>query len=161
MLGIPYRWYDGTKYIDELDDPEDQFYSVDGPAPDPHTLISANKSIVCAGIINLIRRKLSLPIPQFGRYPGGTAAWANYLEKHLEECNSRYYPIGTLLIRKYANDTDQGHLAVVISYNHIIHAAAEIPLEQRHKQKNHGSVRIDTYTPGYFTHSCKPEHWLL
>jgi cell wall-associated NlpC family hydrolase len=158
LLGIPYRWHDDC-YIDELDD---KFFSVDKPAPNASELIKADKSIVCTGLINLIRRKLALPIPQYGHYPGGTVAWFKYLEKHLKKIDIAItYPAGTLLLRKYAGPSDQGHLAIVVSENSIIHAAAEIPYEQRHAQKNHGSVQINTYNSGYFSHYCPPELWLF
>jgi hypothetical protein len=167
LIGIPYRWYDEST---ELVAPNDKFYYAAESTLSRDEIITADKSIVCAGLINLMRRKLSLSIPKYGAYPGGTVAWYKYLKSNnrLQKLSStdediHDFPIGTLLLKKYQNEVEQGHLAVIIDSKLIIHAYAytDIPYALRHKYKNHGCVGISACDLSYFTHSCLPENWLI
>ena len=161
LINIPYRWYDESADVFKQDD---QFWCGDGPAPSAKTIILEDKCIVCTGLINLMRRYIGLPIPQYGEYSGGTVAWVKYLTetKRIKDINLDVkYPAGTLLIKKYKNHEEQGHVAVMLEDSHIIHAAADIPYADRHRHKNHGYVRIEKYDLSYFTHACDAIEWLV
>ncbi len=162
LIGIPYRWYDENK--EEFNE-NDKFWCVDKPAPTAEFIISEDKSIVCTGLINLMCRYVKVPIPKYKKYPGGTVAWYKWLSKNkcIKKLQNKSidFSIGTLLIRKYKNEVDQGHVAIVIEKNLIIHAAADIPYEERFNHKNHGYVKISDYDINYFTHYCLPEKWLI
>lgn len=168
MLGIPYRWYDEN--VDTFNG-IDKFWCENTPAPSAFEIIKNDKSIVCTGFINLLRRKLGLDIPGldgnirgkykelYRKYPGGTGAWFLYLNqrKCLEKLDMNMkYPKGTLLLARFKNngEFDQGHAAVVyddmdntttINDQLIIHASPDILYTDKDKYKNHGSVKIEPF----------------
>jgi hypothetical protein len=192
LINIPYRWY-----VDETDtfNGTDKFWCENSSPPSSFYIIINDKSIVCTGLINLLRRKCGLNIPGlngtikgkykelYKKYPGGTGAWFLYLQqtKRLEKLIMKMkYPIGTLLLAKFKdNETDQGHVAVVydicdaknIQDQLIIHASPDILYNDKDKYKNHGFVKVETFsisnnkwkskTKSYYTHVCYPENWLL
>jgi hypothetical protein len=168
LIGLPFRWYDP-----ELDSfiGTDKFWCENEDAPTSLEINEKDKSIVCAGFPNLLRRKSGLTIPGlngningkykelFKSYPGGTGAWFLYLfqRKRLEKLDmKKRYPQGTLLLARFKdNETDQGHLAVVyddsdesktINDQLIIHSVPDILYTDRDKHKNHGSVKIELYS---------------
>ena len=161
LINVPYRWYDES--ID-IANPDDQFWCKSGPAPDAKAIILEDKSIVCTGLINLMRRHLWRSVPKHDTCPGGTVAWVNYLSKKncLKPIDiNAVYPAGTLLIKKYENAEDQGHVAVMLEDSYMIHACADVPYKFRHMYKNHGYVRVEKYYTHYFTHVCDADDWLL
>jgi len=168
LIGAPFRWYDP-----ELDSfiGTDKFWCENACAPTASDIIENDKSIVCAGFPNLLRRKLGLPIPglngnitgktkeMYKAFPGGTGAWFQYFHqrKRLEKLDmKKRYPKGTLLLARFKdNDNDQGHLAVVyedadesktINDQLIIHSVPDILYTDRDKHKNHGSVKAELYS---------------
>ena len=168
LIGAPFRWYDP-----ELDSfiGTDKFWCENACAPTASDIIENDKSIVCAGFPNLLRRKLGLPIPglngnitgktkeMYKAFPGGTGAWFQYFHqrKRLEKLDmKKRYPKGTLLLARFKdNETDQGHLAVVyedidetktINDQLIIHSCPDIPYSDRKNHKNHGSVKAELYS---------------
>jgi len=168
LIGAPFRWYDP-----ELDSfiGTDKFWCENASPPTASDIIENDKSIVCSGLPNLLRRKLGLPIPGLngnikgkykklvGEFPGGTHAWFLYLfqRKRLEKMDmKKRYPKGTLLLARFKdNDNDQGHLAVVyedadesktINDQLIIHSVPDILYTDRDKHKNHGSVKAELYS---------------
>jgi hypothetical protein len=185
LINIPYRWY--VEDTDTLLDGSDKFWSEHGPPPTYADIVKHDKSIVCTGLTNLMRRKCGLSIPgldgnitgkycEFYRhkYPGGTGAWFLYLyqRKRLQPLDvTKTYPRGTLLLAKYMDAAEnQGHVAVVYDTDgqHVIHAGPDILFAHRDKFKNHGQVKIETFhlanlklKSNVFTHVCLPEHWLL
>jgi len=191
LINIPYRWYDDA--VDTFNG-TDKFWCDNLMAPLALDIIINDKSIVCTGLINLLRRKCGLSIPGlngniFGeykqlyqKYPGGTGAWFLYLyqRKRLKKININIiYPKGTLLLAKFKdNKTDQGHVAVVYDIGHaqnitqqlIIHASPDITYAEKEKYKNHGCVKIETFSisndkwkinKSYYTHICYPTNWLI
>jgi hypothetical protein len=166
LLGIPYRWYvEGEDEFEECD----KFWIGNSPPPSADKILKNDKSIVCTGLINLMRRYNGLSIPGlngnitgkykefYKKYPGGTGAWFLYLYQkkrlHKLDLKSRY-PNGTLLLARFKNnEDDQGHVAVVCDKNSdkligeqlIIHAGPCIPFKERNKEKNHGSVIIEPF----------------
>jgi hypothetical protein len=168
LIGIPFRWYDP-----ELDsfNGTDKFWCENILPPASNEINENDKSIVCVGFINLLRRKAGLNIPGlngnitgkykefYKNYPGGTGAWWLYLfqQKRLEKFDmKRRYPKGTLLLARYKDDiNDQGHAAVVyddsdesktINDQLIIHSRPDILYTDRNKQKNHGSVKVEKFS---------------
>jgi len=166
LIGLPFRWYDA-----ELDAfiGTDKFWCENSEAPSSDEIKENDKSIVCAGFPNLLRRKCGQSIPGlngningkfkelFEQYPGGTGAWFRYLNqrKRLEKLDMKMkYPKGTLLLAKFKNnETDQGHCAVVyddvvgdsINDQLIIHSSPDMLYADRTKEKNHGSVKVEKF----------------
>jgi hypothetical protein len=170
LLGIPYRWH-----LEEDDfSEEDKFWANNSPAPSAKQIIKNNRSIVCTGLINLMRRYNGLSIPGlngningkykefYKKYPGGTGAWFLYLyqKKRLEKIDlKKNYPNGTLLLARFKSiEEDQGHVAVICDFDctHtkstktlneqlIIHAAPCIKYKDRDKLDDHGSVFIEPF----------------
>jgi len=165
LIGSPFRWYDPES---DSFNGTDKFWCENAPPPSVSDIIENDKSIVCAGFPNLLRRKLGLCIPglngningkykeYYKKYPGGTGAWFLYLfqRKRLEKLDmKKRYPKGTLLLARFKdNETDQGHLAVVYADNKtindqlIIHSVPDILYNDRDKHKNHGSVKAEPYS---------------
>ena len=168
LIGTPFRWYDP-----ELDsfNGTDKFWCENAPAPSSKEINKNDKSIVCTGFINLLRREAGLNIPGlngnikgkykefYKNYPGGTGSWWLYLfqQKKLEKFDmKKRYPKGTLLLARYKDDiNDQGHGAVVyddsdesktINDQLIIHSRPDILYTDRNKQKNHGSVKVEKFS---------------
>jgi hypothetical protein len=81
------------------------------------------------GLINLMRLKLNRSIPgkdnpDFRKYKmiGSISSWTRFLKDDLKEFNpDDCYEVGTLLIKK-ANQYSQGHVAIVIGHNTIMHS---------------------------------------
>lgn len=167
LIGIPYRWYIESTDIFHGDD---KFWCENIHPPTSLKIISDDKSIVCTGLINLMRRKNGLTIPGlngnikgkykelYTKYPGGTGAWYLYLQqrKRLQKLDIKInYPQGTLLIARFKdNNNNQGHVAVV--YNNvdnkttindqlIIHSCPDIPFKDKENKKNHGSVKVEQF----------------
>jgi hypothetical protein len=167
LIGVPYRWYDS-----ELDsfNGTDKFWCENTSAPCSNEINKNGKSIVCTGLINLMRRKSGLSIPGlngniigkykelFKMYPGGTGAWFLYLHqrKRLEKLDmKKKYSKGTLLLARFKdNENDQGHVAVfyndinesqTIDEQLIIHASPDILFVDRDKYQNHGSVKVEKF----------------
>jgi len=81
----------------------------------------------CAGLINILQLSRGLDVPGVKDnkyYAGGTYEWAEYLKSinvlELFDINKEY-PVGSLLIREYRNEDDQGHLAVVYNNQTLLH----------------------------------------
>jgi len=171
LIGIPYRWYEEEE---DAFSGSDKFWAINLPPPTATEIIQNNKSIVCTGLINLMRRYNGLKIPGldgditgkyrefYKKYPGGTGAWFLYLyqKKRLEKIDlNKHYPNGTLLLARFkSNEDDQGHVAVVcdlecidnkskkpLNEQLIIHAVPCIPYKDRKKLDNHGSVKIEPF----------------
>jgi len=183
LEGVKYKWW---TVEDHPHHPE--LYAEVKSLP---TLKTINKTgINCAGLINLMRHKVGLPIP--GRiegmrqveHPGGTYIWPAYLNKlgRLEPYDvSKRYPPGTLIMRKFKNEMDQGHLAVIYGsrrvpdkfksvpglYQKIIHSYpyCAIPIKGTLVEPGVSTKSIVATSyywkrTGYYTHICLPENWL-
>ena len=85
-----------------------------------------NSGCNCAGLINILHLSRGLIVPGVISnyyYAGGTYAWFEYLNSinRLELiCENKNYPAGSLLLRKYRNPDDQGHLAVLYTSGNIL-----------------------------------------
>jgi hypothetical protein len=178
LIGLPYRWYRAGEEITG----DDKFYATDLPPPSAVELKAADKSIVCTGLANLMRRFVGLPVPPADAdadvpFPGTTDAWLYYLHTRsilepfdIDAANAGKYPAGSLLLRNFSSiDTDQGHVAVLIDPFNILHAYAICEYMESSGDQNAGTcnitnVRFSHYYnghPGYYTHICRAENWLL
>ena len=158
-----------------------QAYAEDNTIVDFDTI--KQKGINCVGLINIIRRCLALKIPGLKKsnYAGGTYEWYKYLKKHkkLHKFNiNKSYPSGTILIRKYKSETDQGHVAIIKNNNDetvleqkLIHAYSNTILSHEYNTQKYfePGLTIDDsvsqshswYLEGTYTHVCLPENWLI
>ena len=160
LIGIPYKWW----VKGETSNEKEPFWASNTPVPKIENITSVN----CTGFINLMRRfnGLSVPGVNIHKYAGGTYIWYNYLnrKKYLKRFNiNELYPKGTLLIRKYRNDKDQGHVAVIITankqnvlYENIIHSYSPDGVGISKLGYSHFSIEN-----GYYEYICLPQHWLL
>jgi len=185
LVGVPYRWHRSGDIIEG----NDKFWAENGASVSREEINRLDKSIVCTGLINLMRRFMGLSIPgidgslndiEGNIYPGTTGIWFEYLKRHkrLQKLNvKKQYPKGTLLIRDFYDiETDQGHVAVIIDDTapnilgqHIIHAYAKYAYNISKDMKNVGKTGTMKFVSshyfdsddGYYTHICLPENWLL
>lgn len=137
LVGSPYRWYIEGPFKED-----DQFWVKNDEAPSSKKIFEEDKCIVCAGLTNLMRRKIGENIPGIHpllieddynddtkngytrawglEFPGTTGTWFHYLRQKgwLQEINiNTEYPIGTLLIKDFDSiDGDQGHVAVIAGH---------------------------------------------
>ncbi len=185
LVNIPYRWYKAGEKISG----EDKFYAKNDIAPSSKEIWEKDLSIVCTGLINLMRRYNGLNIPGLDgilgeeglEYPGTTGIWFEYLQSKelLEPINtSKKYPRGTLLLRNFRDiENDQGHVAVLLTNlsdsimdENIIHSYSNYGYEES-IMKNIVDVGITGISSfryshsfdesGYYTHICLPENWLI
>jgi len=130
LIGIPYKWYRSGELPGD-----NQFWASNEKVPSIEYIRGKDKSTVCAGLINLMRRHLGLGIPGlihdksatlrkyyeenplYRPFAGDTSNWWHYLELNgrLENLDrTKKYPIGTLLLSQFIEvEGDQGHVAVV------------------------------------------------
>lgn len=159
LIGKPYCWYRASEPILNV---ENKFYASNMPVPS----IDQIETLVCTGLINLMRRFQGLTVPgcdEKNPFAGTTGVWFEYLQEKgwLEQIDYQTkYPTGTLLIRNFHDiETDQGHVAVVIENNRIIHSFPTKPYSEI------GIVGQTAITVGfeknYFTHVCMPDKWLF
>lgn len=186
---IDYKWHN-----EEDDEREvalscdDKFWSGNGEPPSAAEIKASGKSIVCAGLTNLMRRKVGFSIPglngnipgqedwdDWKKYPGGTGAWYHYLNQHgrLKVFDStQKYPPGTLLLQQFESLQQQGHVAVVfdnkgsnILEQNIVHAIPFSNFETSGTSKDRvGATVIGLYSEynDWFKVQfvCLPENWL-
>lgn len=126
LIGIPYRWWNPAVSCSDTDGP---FYAVEGGEV-PLEVIQRGH-LNCAGLVNVLCRKFGKEIPgakERDFYAGGTGLWWKYFEQQgvLETFDpAADYPVGSLLLRPYATEEDQGHLAIWIGGKTILHSWPE------------------------------------
>ena len=165
LIGTKYGWWNK----DDMRYNEIPSFSLNKKIPTIKYI--KNKKCNCVGVINLIRRINNLQIPGTEnsnyKYPGGTYIWFNYLYKNkkLEKFNkNKIYPRGTLLLKKYKNYKNKGHVAVIYKSSKInskiIHSWVENSIPN--KNKNNPGIIIEKLSiyDKYFTHICLPNKWL-
>jgi hypothetical protein len=149
LLGVPYKCCDPS--VSCVGD-QGPFWAVNGPLPSREEIEKGGMN--CAGFLNLVCRGLGQPIPGLVKadfYAGGTHAWYVYLQQKgvLRAFGSWHiYPQGTLLLRRYVSEEDQGHLAIYMGPNSIVHSWPE-----------KGSC-FDTIQSEYYEFICLPEDWM-
>jgi hypothetical protein len=180
LVGTPYEWWTPDKNMLDGINP---FWAANRPAPSPEEVKSL--SCTCVGLINLMRRSIVLCVPGVSEgnpYAGGTYVWFAYLSEktllHKFDADA-IYPKGTLLLRNYSDEFDQGHVAVVVSEEKnpdIIHCYSDFPLSPEHLAHYELTKQPIMSTPGvhiekmslshewdpngFYTHVCLPTDWL-
>lgn len=149
LLGIPYRFWDPSVSCAGDTGP---FWAFNGPLPSRKQIEKGQMN--CAGFVNLICRSLGVPIPGADANhwnAGGTGAWYESLKEKgvLQPFQSSVvYPEGTLLLRQYRSEEDQGHLAIYMGPNSIVHSWPE------------GGSCFATIQPHYYEWVCPPQVWM-
>lgn len=119
---IKYKWW----FEGDIIDKNGPFYYENEKVPNIEQM--QKEGINCAGLINICFRYLEIKLPTEG---GGTDGWFLHYSKKLNmfPINLEFiYPVGTILLRNYSSEQDQGHLAIVydstrkIKDTKIIHA---------------------------------------
>ena len=160
LQGIPYGYWNHQTIPRDDSTP---FYATQGPPPSREKLTA--QGVSCAGYMNLIRRKLGLPVPGVDDphedHPGGLSAWYKFLAPFLLPFDPRAdYENGTILFRPYTDHADQGHIALVYE-GKILHSYA---------YTWEPSTTVGTVEPGishtapwkdgYFTYVAPPHAWV-
>eukprot|EP00658_Telonema_sp_P-2_P041094 TRINITY_DN29391_c0_g1_i1.p1 TRINITY_DN29391_c0_g1~~TRINITY_DN29391_c0_g1_i1.p1 ORF type:complete len:224 (-),score=41.44 TRINITY_DN29391_c0_g1_i1:127-798(-) len=156
LIGTPYAWWTGGAIPIAA-----PMWAEDAPAPDPTSVASVN----CAGLTNLMLRSVEQPLPwaeHTGR--GGTAAYGEvYARSGVAFALGERYPRGTLLLRRYRNVQDQGHVAVVLD---DAGASANVlqSFSYGHPSESPGvsaSYTVEeSHAGGFYELAVLPEHWL-
>lgn len=159
LIGTPYTWWrGGTTLADGA-----PFWASSAPAPAAGDVRAAGCN--CAGFINLLCRLRGAPIAGLTEgwyFAGGTGAWAEALEPHLQPFDAgASYPAGTLLLRKYRDVEDQGHVAVLWSSGSVLkqrlahsYIADGVAINETVEMSHNWAAG------GYYEYVCAPEHWL-
>lgn len=148
-IGIPYKpWNPNLSLYGD----HGPFWSFNGPEP---SFDRVKKELLnCVGFINVLRRHLNLEIPgatEQTYYAGGTYEWFVYLDsrgKLRPYREGKEYPRGTLLIRRFRDQNDDGHVAIVIGKNRVIHSIRSL------------GVCEGPLWEGYYEYACLPHDWL-
>ncbi len=158
MIGTPYVWWRGGSTLAD----GAPFWASNTAAPSPESVRAAGCN--CAGFINLLCRKrgvLIAGVEDSWYFAGGTGAWAEYIRDWEPFDATASYPAGTLLLRKYRDVEDQGHVAVLWSSGPV--------LKQRlaHCYIARGIAIDDTVemshswdAGGYYEYVCLPKNWM-
>lgn len=111
LVGAPYAWW--TNASGPLGEGAPAWVG-DGPPPSRSQVFQ--NGVFCAGIANLMLRSVGKgdEIPQNYPFDGGTRAYYNKYREVSERFNpNKDYPEGTLFIRNFRNEVDQGHVAIM------------------------------------------------
>ncbi len=148
-LRIPYRWWDPNVSCYGDCGP---FWAFEGPPP---SLLQVQKGqLNCAGFVNVVCRHLGIKIPGVedkSYYAGGTYEWFVYLDakrKLHPFIAGTEYPVGSLLLRRYRSEQDQGHLAIAFGPGKVIHSYPE------------KGVCIDRIYEKYYEFVALPADWI-
>ena len=84
--------------------------------PPPSRSYLRGKRIFCAGVPNLMLRFVGKRVPTYGNdcYDGGMVAYWSYFEGFHQPFELHAVKRGDLLLRRYRNVEDQGHVAVAL-----------------------------------------------
>lgn len=156
LIETPYLWWKEGDIISS----SAPFWAEDSSVPSIEIIKKTGCN--CAGFINLICRFANIYIPGVStklQYAGGTYIWYSYLNTSglLDRFRSNYlYPAGTLLLRNYLNEVDQGHIAIVLKDGRLAHCYPEkgITID------NSYYISHNWLSGGYYTDVCIPQKWL-
>lgn len=132
LVGIPYVWWmEGDICLGDAG----PFWAASGPPPSRQRL--EQEGICCAGVLNLLCRQLNAEIPgvREGLWnAGGTYVWEAYWRSKdmLRPWNSTEPLLpGTILFLPYESELQQGHVAVAVDSDTILHSWCEKDEPQR------------------------------
>lgn len=156
LIGTSYVWWKEGDTISS----KAPFWAEDYNIPSSELIKKSGCN--CAGFINLICRFANLYIPGLKMnlaYAGGTYIWYQQLRENklLEPFRPESnYPPGTLLLRDYTSELDQGHIAIVLDNYKLAHCYPDkgITIDESYL------VSHNWLSGGYYTNICMPEKWL-
>lgn len=156
IVGTPYVWWRDGDIISS----SPPFWAENSIIPFIEVIKKSGSN--CAGFINLICRFAKVNIPGISmklKYAGGTYIWYLYLKEHglLSRFNlDCTYPPGTLLLRDYSNEMDQGHIAIVLENGKLAHCYPEkgITIDESYLISHNWSALA------YYSDVCLPQNWL-
>jgi hypothetical protein len=154
LVGKPYGWwYSGSLPAGA------PMWTANGPPPGPSQVSSAN----CAGLTNLMLRSVGRKVPHDPSGwvgAGGTAAYWAFYKSVSEPFNvNKTYPKGTLLGRRYRNNVDQGHVAVVLGNGRVLQSFANC-YGCSAPGINTSYTVAQSHSGGYYEYAVLPQHWL-
>lgn len=131
------------------------------------------EGVCCSSFINLLMLYSGKTIPEHRNIMrGGTLYWAVFFRDHdvLEKFDyTKKYPLGTIFLRNFYSEQDQGHMAMLTDYNtnepdkilyaKIIHAYVcneHSAVGKTTLGVSHFSVNDDT---GYYEYAIMPQNW--
>ena len=132
-----------------------------------------NDGVNCASFINVLILYSGKKIPHHRNiFRGGTLFWTVFFQdkKVLENFDyTKKYPLGTLFIRNFRDEKDQGHIAMLsdyytkepskILYSNIIHAYYYKNFYGIGKTKLGISHFSNNDDKGYYEYAVLPENW--
>jgi cell wall-associated NlpC family hydrolase len=156
LIGTPYVWWKEGDIISSAP----PFWAKNSKPPSVELIKKSGSN--CAGFINLICRFVNIYIPGISmnlEYAGGTYIWYEYLKDFglLERFRIEHnYPPGTLLLRNYSNELDQGHIAIVLDNCKLAHCFPDkgITIDESYYESH------NWFPDGYYTDICLPKNWL-
>lgn len=139
LVGTPYKWSDEfTKKA--------PFWGEDGPPPD--AAMVRKQGTNCVGLTNLMLRSIGKKVP------GGTIQYGEVYKKVAQKFEVDHnYPEGTLLLRRYRNKKDQGHVGVVLKNGHVLEAGPGGIVNDKNTVKQSNG-------DGYYDYAVLPRYWL-
>lgn len=169
LIGTLYVYYHIGDHVVGQD--KGPFWAVNGPVPSPEEI--RKDSCHCSGVANLMRRFVGLPVPgveEGWEIPGGTPAWEWFIKerKWAEPFDpKKEYPDGTLLLRTYRSEYDQGHVAIKIG-DYLLQSFADRGYDPADRSKLEPGVNMlitvqesQALDPeGYYQYAVDPKFWL-
>lgn len=147
LVGTPYIWWHEGMELSAAS----PFFVAKGSPPPAAEVKAAGTN--CAGFLNLICRRLGIPIPGLGEsWAGGTYGWFNELNRQglLVPFNNEP-KVGSVLIHDYEDEKEQGHIAIVVAPGLIAHSCTALGVVIEPWQISH-----DWLASGYYTHMWVP-----
>eukprot|EP01012_Entosiphon_sulcatum_P050637 TRINITY_DN6952_c0_g1_i1.p1 TRINITY_DN6952_c0_g1~~TRINITY_DN6952_c0_g1_i1.p1 ORF type:complete len:191 (+),score=24.17 TRINITY_DN6952_c0_g1_i1:48-620(+) len=157
MIGTRYGWWTGGTI------PTGAPAWAQNGSP-PNVTAVKNQSCFCAGLANLMLRKIGRTVPvTSSALAGGTLAYGKYYASKAQKFNlTANYPRGTLLGRYYRSVSDQGHVAVVVSpgRNGVILQSSASAYLATSPGINNKTTLYKANTGNYFEYAVLPGSWL-
>ncbi|MBI4512396.1 MAG: C40 family peptidase [Deltaproteobacteria bacterium] len=152
LVGGPYVWWTSGPLGDGP-----PAWAKDAKVPEASH--ARSKGMFCAGLTNLMLRKVGKEIPHAPGAFGGTVAYGLYYKKVAKKFDANAsYPAGTLVGRYFRSVKDQGHVAVVLGDGRVLESNSN-----RFGSPYPGvntSKRLKNWRPSYYEYAVLPEDWL-
>ena len=108
LIGAPYCWWSGYGWLDNTS----PSWSGTGPLPDTNKIFE--HGVFCAGLVNLMLRKVGLTPPLNPPFNGGTDAYGKVYYDKLIEFDILKVRRGDAVFRPYLDIRDQGHIGIAL-----------------------------------------------
>ncbi len=148
LLGIPYRWWNPEVSCCDVVGP---FWASEGGEVPIEQIRLGHLN--CAGLLNVLCRKLQIEIPGAKErhwFAGGTGLWWDFFEEsgwHESYDETKSYPKGSILLRKFRTIEDQGHIAIVWENGKVLHCWPEKGVIIEDPEKGY----YERVVPGFLT----------